>query len=400
MPRLTPTALTNASRISPYLPLLLRECRDVDSAKNELRWLREFVAEKRHCAPIPPGAKHATRRRAHYDETLLEVCVKRRARGEPLQYILGTQPFGRLDILCRQNVLIPRPETETYTAEVARRWQRSQQTARETDLRIADFCSGSGCILLLLHSLLNPPHEPDRNARPLRLRGFDVSEHALTLARENLQHNLRLNALHGRARDQVRFDKLDILALAGQGTAAIRDRLRAHVTGQPADESIFDIIVSNPPYIAPEDFRPGGRTSKSVRKYEPHLALVPPPPSPSDSHVSRADQFYPALLRIARATSPKLLVMEVGDTAQALRVRDLCEHYLPAPSAPDGRPRRIEIWRDDGTVVVVPDAPGTPDTQQRRHDELSRLATLSDPESDADVECRAVVVWFDHGPGS
>src|SRR5438874_1102401 len=105
MPRLSPAFLLHAYRLDPLLPSLLRECRTLPSARNELRWLRERalldVAENRRQGV----ANHA---RAPGWRVRLRSMVRERAKGKPLQYILGDQPFGELDILCRQGVLIPR----------------------------------------------------------------------------------------------------------------------------------------------------------------------------------------------------------------------------------------------------------------------------------------------------
>lgn len=97
MPRLPTALIRRAKLIHPYLHLLLRPCRDLPSARNELRWLKEYVQELE---------EKATRGRRK-PPTLLKLC-KERALGRPLQYILGNQPFGELDILCRKGVLIPR----------------------------------------------------------------------------------------------------------------------------------------------------------------------------------------------------------------------------------------------------------------------------------------------------
>lgn len=416
MPRLAPAIINYASRISRYLPLLLRECRDIHSAQNELRWLREFLAEKQcpsqiaaAAAPILTWSKSAPCRRKPSREVSLRTLVERRARGEPLQYILGTQPFGHLDILCRPNVLIPRLDTETYTAEIAGLWQALQQSEHAPTLSIADFCSGTGCISLLLHSILNPPTQSHRNATHLCIRGFDISEHALTLARDNLKHNLRLNTLHETAADQVRFEKLDLLALCQQPAETIVDRLRSTVDKFSA-EPPFDIIISNPPYIDPKDFHPGGNTTKSVRKYEPELALVPPA-TLTFTQVSRADQFYAALLHISSAVRPKFLVMEVGDTIQAFRVRDFCREYLRHLSQLDSERNLaplIEIWRDDGSVLSdvheYESALGTSTSTHAKKNGAANSFHRDDivtvdsttPDSDPAVECRAVVLWLDH----
>lgn len=382
------------------MPLLLKECRDLVSAKNELRWLTEFVAEKQYIAHTPAVAPVLTRSRSagwqkrRDNVTALRNLVRRRAKGEPLQYILGTQPFGELEILCRPNVLIPRPETETYTAEVAKILRELDCFDKEHVFSIADFCCGTGCISLLLHSLLRSPQRADSTTGALRVRGFDISAHALDLAQKNLGHNLRLKTVHASAADEVYFEKLDLLALSQQPKDVILDRLCLNNESCSASPS-FDIIISNPPYISPEDFALGGRTTKSVRKYEPEIALVPPSVLVFDE-VDRADQFYAALLRIASATKSKLLVMEVGDVEQAIRVRNLCRQYLhEATELYNGNPHPplIEIWQDDGTVVR---------DNYESSLEASHLTKIDHGTSkrhhadvDVDVECRAVVLWLD-----
>lgn len=96
MPRLDQSLIYKARKISPYLPLILQATRTLPSAINELRWLKEYVEDSN-----PRLCRLKTKRK------LLEL-VKKRARGVPLQYILGSQPFGKLDIKCRPGVLIPR----------------------------------------------------------------------------------------------------------------------------------------------------------------------------------------------------------------------------------------------------------------------------------------------------
>lgn len=96
MPRIPPTLLRHARRINRLLPPLLPVCRDLASSQNELRWLGEHAAEV------------ASKRGLVDEKPLLERYVNRRAKGEPLQYILGTEFFGDLEIMCRPGVLIPR----------------------------------------------------------------------------------------------------------------------------------------------------------------------------------------------------------------------------------------------------------------------------------------------------
>lgn len=97
MPRIPPTLLRHARRIDPLLPPLLPVCRDLQSCRNELRWLDEHAAEV-----VSSNQPRGNQQR------LLRQYVTRRAKGEPLQYILGTEFFGHLEIKCRPEVLIPR----------------------------------------------------------------------------------------------------------------------------------------------------------------------------------------------------------------------------------------------------------------------------------------------------
>jgi methylase of polypeptide subunit release factors len=96
MPRLPPALFRQAAQISPHLPTLLPVCRDIPSAANELRWIKQHIAETRGSSFGIPD-----------DKRLLRLC-QQRGRGVPLQYVLGSQPFGPLDIKCRPGVLIPR----------------------------------------------------------------------------------------------------------------------------------------------------------------------------------------------------------------------------------------------------------------------------------------------------
>lgn len=107
MPRLPTSLLLKAYQENPLLPLLLKECRSLESAGNELRWFRERALRdaQEHSRQDPQviGMRLGWRTR------LRSMCHKR-AQGVPLQYILGDQPFGDLEILCRRGVLIPRCE--------------------------------------------------------------------------------------------------------------------------------------------------------------------------------------------------------------------------------------------------------------------------------------------------
>jgi release factor glutamine methyltransferase len=167
----------------------------------------------------------------------------RRAKGEPLQYIVGHVDFLDLTIAVGKGVLIPRPETELLVEEAITTVQSSQfkvqsptsftlQQPTTEPLRILDLCTGSGCVALAVAKAL-----PDAD-----VCGTDISKVALRFARENAGTNGIGNAsfLHGSL-----FGPL------------------------PAGET-FDLIVSNPPYIVSAEI-PG--LQREIRDWEPLEAL-------------------------------------------------------------------------------------------------------------------------------
>lgn len=179
--------------------------------------------------------------------------------------------------------------------------------------RVLDLCTGTGCIPLLLHSLLWSTF-PN-----LELHGVDISSQALALAGQNLRYNLDHNRLKAQAEKQISFHQGDILSEAWtkQGFS-------------------YDVVISNPPYISSSAY--WRDTSKSVRNYEPKLALVPRPITNCDPSVLSADVFYPKIIRTAALVRAKVVLMEVADLPQAIRVAGL---------AVQGHNwKNIEIWRD------------------------------------------------------
>jgi hypothetical protein len=113
MPRIPNALLRQARAIDAFLPALLAPCRDLHTAQNELRWLREHVN------------KIAKARRARGDilakGAFLHQLVRERALGKPLQYILGTEHFGDLEIRCRPGALIPRWVASTLSRNLTNR---------------------------------------------------------------------------------------------------------------------------------------------------------------------------------------------------------------------------------------------------------------------------------------
>ena len=137
----------------------------------------------------------------------LREMVTRRAQGEPLQHLLGTVEFCGLIFLCDKRAMVPRPETEELVEIVESKIENRQS-------KILDVGTGSGVIALSLAAKF-PEAE---------VRGVDISEDALDLARENAAR-LGLS-------DRVRFFRSNLL--------------------QNVDRT-FDLIVANLPYIAAQD---------------------------------------------------------------------------------------------------------------------------------------------------
>ncbi|KAL2268569.1 hypothetical protein VTJ83DRAFT_3415 [Remersonia thermophila] len=341
MPRLPPSLFWRARKdISPFAPVLLPVCRDLTSTANELRWIREHVRDTP--SPVP-------------DQLRVWDLVEKRGKGVPLQYVLGNQPFGDLDIRCRPGVLIPRPETESYTLQLASLLARDRPPP--SSLSILDLCTGTGCIpLLLLHALLRTLPRPV----PITVRGVDICPHAVQLARENLRRaRARLSSTAGDLEGacSVAFLQHDIfdpslLRLLANPEEAITTTTTtaaaAATLPQPLNPGL-DLLTINPPYISPRAF--ARSTARAVRNHEPRLALVPEPlaaaaAESSDSTLEPHDVFYARALAIADALRPKRMLMEVGGLDQALRVvRFFLRRRRRRPA--EGLFKTVEVWRDE-----------------------------------------------------
>ena len=222
-----------------------------------------------------------------------------------------------------------RPETAASVSHLTRLIREARNLP--TELRVLDLCTGTGCIPLLFH------HEfySARSDIELRLVGIDISTKALRLANRNLQllrcdrkyvHKgttefIMANVLLDPFADHTRKPD-DPLPLK---PALILSRMPA----------FWDILISNPPYISPSAFRM--TTARSVRGFEPRLALVPPNKA-GRGDTEQGDAFYPILLAAAREMEVKVVLLEVADLDQALRVAHMARNMQIFEG--------IEIWRD------------------------------------------------------
>lgn len=153
------------------------------------------------------------------------VLINRRSKDEPIAHIVKKKSFWNDDFKVSKDTLIPRPETELIIESVIKYFPN-----KDSNLKIADLGTGSGCIIIsLLQEYINAYGV-----------GIDISRPAIDVANINkrlLKNPVRLDFVKGD------FDNFNLNG--------------------------FDIIVSNPPYISKTD----QNLQKNVHDYEPHLAL-------------------------------------------------------------------------------------------------------------------------------
>lgn len=185
------------------------------------------------------------------------ALIARRAAGEPTQYLTGRQEFWGLEFEVTPAVLIPRPETEhVMEVALARLGERGLTIHMDTGaprekLRVADVGTGSGCLAVALAYEL--PHA--------EVYATDISAPALEVARRNAER-------HGVA-DRLHFLQGDLLDALQNGNESGVGARHAVPASEPRG-STFDVIVSNPPYVALEE---APQLQREVRDHEPHQAL-------------------------------------------------------------------------------------------------------------------------------
>jgi release factor glutamine methyltransferase len=206
------------------------------------------------------------------------ALIARRAAGEPTQYILGEQEFWGLEFEVTPAVLIPRPETEhIIEVSIARVGERN----RAIPLSIADVGTGSGCLAVTLAKVFP-------NAQ---IVATDISADALEVARRN--------ATRHAVAERIKFLETDLLSRLGPP-------LPATAYQSPS----FDLIVSNPPYVALSD---ADSLQREVRDHEPKLALFGGP---------TGVEIYSCLIEQAETLlgARGILILELGyDSADRVR---------------------------------------------------------------------------------
>lgn len=232
------------------------------------------------------------------DLAIFKGYIQRRIKREPLQYITGVQEFYGIPIKVTPAVLIPRPETELMVEKALSLVSGGPPSADPP--AILDLCTGSGAILAAMASRMP-------NAR---LVGTDISEDALGIAEGNTR----------KWNDRIRLLKSDLF-----------DALRHP---DPPIPIAYDLIITNPPYIAEGD---GPSLQPEVRDFEPKEALF-------------AAEDGLAMIKKIINDAPNFmkkgghLIMEIGD-GQAEAVRTLV--------ANNGSYARAETVKDYGGIERI-----------------------------------------------
>ena len=199
----------------------------------------------------------------------LEAGLKELKEGKPVQYIVGNVDFYDINLLVNENVLIPRFETETLI-------EKTINYAKELTepLEILDIGTGSGAIAITLAKHLN-----------CHVLATDISKKAIEIAKENAKRN----------DVQMDFEQSDILK---------------NIQGK------FDVIISNPPYIAKEE-----DIDPLVKNNEPYIALY------ADNN---GLYFYEEILKNINPylKEKSLIAFEIGMT-QSKPITKLAQNFLP-----------------------------------------------------------------------
>lgn len=219
------------------------------------------------------------------DKQWIEAAVKRLEQGEPIQYVLGWAWFGGLKFNVRSGVLIPRPETEWLVDNIC----AHPAPSNDRPLRILDIGTGSGCIALSIKQRLPETY----------VEAWDISTEALSIAADNAR-SLGLDVVW-RQQDALNITP-NVLSTTPNDNSVV------------PDSPLWDVIVSNPPYICERE-----RTdmARNVLEHEPSTALFVPDTDPL--------LFYRAITRYAVGSlneEGRLLfecnTLYAGDTARMM----------------------------------------------------------------------------------
>ena len=217
------------------------ELKDVQDAEGDARWLLLTAFDMNDSDYLLQKTEEADEEK----QKLFASFIARRKENEPVAYILGKWEFMGLDFEVNRNVLIPRQDTETLVeSALEEALVRLTEEELKDDFRILDLCTGSGCIAISVGYYLKENMTLALSGIRPEIWASDISTEALTMAKKNAD----LSGVEINFRQGDLFD-----ALAGE-----------------AKKPMFDMILSNPPYIDGPQMK---TLPACVRDYEPDLAL-------------------------------------------------------------------------------------------------------------------------------
>jgi len=265
----------------------------IDNPELDARLLVGFALGLDHSAL----AAQSERRLTHAEAEAVAMLATRRRAGEPVARLIGTREFWSLPLALNRDTLVPRPETETVVEAALTALDRDG--SRDRPLRIVDFGTGSGALLLALLSELP-------SARGV---GTDISPGALACARRNAH----------------------VLGL-GSRAAFVACDCGAALSGY------FDLLVANPPYVARADI---AGLAPEVARFDPLRAL--------DGGVDGLDGYRSVARDAPRLVTHGIAVLELG-AGQGAAVSSLMQSAGFAACGPPrtdlaGVPRALTLRR-------------------------------------------------------
>lgn len=259
-----PSKRTNAQ------PTIKQTLNDDTIDRRDAEWLLAHILKKDRSVLLAHSSTAVTPRQRKQ----LARLVNRRKKGEPLAYLLQSQPFFGHDFFVNKNVLIPRPETEYLVA------YGIKTLAEHPEIRtIIDVGTGSGAILISVV----------KSIKITRAIGIDSSSQALTVARRN-----------GRGLN-IAWKKGNLLS-------------NSIISGP-------SLVLANLPYLTTKDYQ---ETSAEVRTYEPKQALV--------AGADGLKYYRPLLKQLAKVEVPFFACFEI-DPCHDKKIKHLASTLLPSHRA-------------------------------------------------------------------
>ena len=197
--------------------------------------ITDWVFEKKVSLKRTDIIKNPNKRITPAADKLIQEALGELLTHKPVQYVLGEGWFYHMKLKVNEHVLIPRPETEELVEQLIK-----DRKSRLTDPAILDIGTGSGCIPIAIKKYLPAAI----------ITSMEISRQAIDLAKENAaMHNAHIHFVHLDFLDEKNWPALPL----------------------------FDIIISNPPYIPVNEKE---KLDRNVTDFEPHLALFVPDGSP------------------------------------------------------------------------------------------------------------------------